>query len=175
MTIALNPPDYSPLTGTTIPLDTTILQKCFPQGVSTHGQRYLINRSTHAGFGRHPSHNTVPPSHLTYTQDVVELVFELVRRIEFPKCLSRFESVFACDNVPDLRAFTARTGTSGNVYELAFGRYERHDMAFLSMGDANIGAWTNARRYWNGDPSPTPQWEYLVELPVTLKALTATI
>lgn len=176
-TLTLRPPDYSsysPLSASNLPLDTTIFQTFFPQGISTQGQRYLINRGIDAGLAKHPNH-PLPLKRVAYIEDIVELVFELIRRIEFPNCLSRFQAMFACDNLPALRAFVARTGTGGKVYDLDFNRCEQHDMAFLELGATNIEAWTNARNYWNGYPSSAPQSEYLVELPVNLRSYVTTI
>lgn len=171
MQINLQPPNYARLG--TIPFDQSFLPARFPQGLSKHGQRYLINWPvlTNAVFA--VDDGTFESA--TYYVTTLEIVFELVRRLEFPNQLSRFQSMFACRTEADLRRFATQTGSQGTIYEIETDRFQVHDMALLRLGNAISHAWRNASNYWCGTASDTPLWECLIELPVNIGRRVGTI
>lgn len=84
-------------------------------------------------------------------------------------CLAHREAVFLCDNQQD-------TDNCGGQTEWLFGVVvegdaERHDLAWASEIECLLSnGWPSdspevknlARRYWTGDASEDPVWEYLV-------------
>jgi hypothetical protein len=166
----LRPPDYSPLGP--IPLDRSFLDAQFPKGLSNHGQRYLINWSLVTGSFMAINGALEP---VTYSATAIEVVFELVRRLEFPDCLSRFQAMFACQTEAELKRFAPQTGSRGTIYEIEVERFQIFDVAFLHLGNTISHAWLNARGYWSGAVSINPLWEYLMELPVTVGQQVGTV
>jgi hypothetical protein len=146
--LACGQPDYAPLGP--ILLDQSFLQVQFPQGLSNHGQRYLINRSMVTGKVL-PVNGT--PESVTYSSAAIEIVLELVRRLEFSDRLSRFQAMFACQTEPELRRFATQTGSHGTIYEVDADHFKVYDAALLTLGNTISHAWLNARGYWNGAAS----------------------
>jgi hypothetical protein len=159
MQFCLKPPDYKSLGP--IVLEHSFLQGLFSEGISTHGQRYLINRTVIAG-------NLPNNEAITYANSTVEIIFELVRRLEFPALTSRFQVMFACQSESDLRRFAAQTGSHGTIYAVEAYQFQVCDMALLTLGNTISHAWRNARQYWSGALSANPLLECLIKLPATL-------
>jgi hypothetical protein len=79
--------------------------------------------------------------------------------------------MFVCRSLDELQAFSRAYSAHGTIYEIVANRFQVSDMRFLSLGDTISHAWVNARNYWQGLGSanpPSPVWECLVELPVTI-------
>lgn len=163
--ISLRSPNYAPLLplGPARQLDSNFLAGQFPDGLSNHGQRYLINWSVAPGLV-----DTNMGESLTYSASTIELVFELVRRLEFPDSFSRFASFFGCRDEAELRTFAAKKNSTGTIYEVEVGEFQVRDMSLLDLGDTNSHAWLNARKYWSEADSGDPIWECLIKLPVTI-------
>jgi hypothetical protein len=163
--VSLKPPDYGHLGD--IPLDPAFLASEFPEGISTHGQRYLINWSM-AVKGHFLSEGTLLS--LIFAELAIELTVELVRRLEFSGRRSRFQGMFGCRDLDELKKFAEKTGSHGVIYEIEAGydQFEIYDMAFLDQGSTASHAWLNARRYWSKEASTDPRWECLIHLPVTI-------
>jgi P63C domain len=102
MRITLTPPDYAELRRANIRLDPGLLAKQFRDGLSMHGQRYLINWSV-SQKGSLLVGDTPQP--LIFSAPAIELVFELVRLVEFQNSFSRFQSFFGCRDLSELKKF----------------------------------------------------------------------
>lgn len=133
-------------------------------GLSHHGQKYLCSV-----LNRYSDKNSTD----------IELVFELIRQLYFPNCISRFQSIFCCPSIDDLQKFWWDIATSSYCSHIVTmsvpdGCYSKHDASFLNLGGHNGHCYSNlvsierAFHYWNGDMSSNPQIEYLVKLPVTI-------
>jgi hypothetical protein len=130
----------------------THVNSLFPQGVTSHGERYLLRAETPANG----------------VNSVIELLFEYVRRSQFPKCPSRFQSIFACKTIEEAEAFKNQHGTPDSlIWEVEASKGFRVDMKFLTLQGSLLILSYNAARYWEGLPSDAnPFWEFLLTPPV---------
>lgn len=93
--ITLLQPDYTQLIRAGIPLTPGMQNTGFPNGLSMHGQRYLINWSMKPLF---PVCNDGVRRSMIYSETAIEALFEQVRCHEFPNRPSRFQSIFGCED-----------------------------------------------------------------------------
>lgn len=126
-----------------------------PGGVSFHGELYLVRneRST------------------SVTDANTEIIFELVRRAKYPNRPSRYQSLYALDDLETARQFMDITGANGSpVYKVESEDSFRADMHLLDSRMSAIVKTYFANLYWQGLPHPAllPFWERLVPCPVTI-------
>ena len=110
----------------------------------------------------------------------IELVFELVRQRYFPGKPSRMTSLCAVDN-PEARGWKSLKADEKQLFEIiAPDDTPSFDGAFLHGGLAlNRDSFENwkidfsiselfdlAYAYWSGESTSSPQYEYLVQLPI---------
>ncbi|MCK9251086.1 MAG: DUF2441 domain-containing protein [Solirubrobacteraceae bacterium] len=134
-----------------------LLRDWFPDGVSRHGNYYFAQA-------------------LKMTPDqasslAVDLVFETVRRYEFPRLPSRMQTIFAVDSLEDAERFRVGRRPDDAPIFLVSGRVaHRANMYLTGLGNYGAGAIINARDYWSGEQGEVPDllWEYLLEPPVTV-------
>lgn len=139
------------------------LMRWYPDGLTRHGAQYLFEAN--GGSVSISSH--------------VELTFEAVRRLDYPAVPSRFQSLFACDDLETAQVFAReyQNGSPGdaNVWRVAHaGRRMRADMRLLTCGAQGIDVFTMAAAYWSGhqidrvrpDLGAQPFWEWLLVPPV---------
>jgi hypothetical protein len=125
------------------------------QGLSRHGHAYLVNLIIGT---------------FSISSYMVEIFWEYVRWREYPDKPSRFQSVFAWDDLERAIEFAKQAG-SGVVFEIENdGRYFVADMNLLRLDFDPDKQMNRARLYWEGRPGETdtlytPQWEYLVVPP----------
>jgi hypothetical protein len=129
------------------------LGRLFPDGLTTHGSRYM------AGFD--------PGAAPTW---FLESFLEAVRRAEFPARLSRMQSLFAFESIADAKSFigTYRDGQACAIYRVRGGIGHRANMSLLATntGPGAIG-FALARSYWLGEQGTRPPlWELLLRPPV---------
>ena len=124
----------------------------FPQGVTSHGERYLLRGETPA-MGVEP---------------IIEILFEYVRRSQFPLCPSRFQSFFACETLRDAEEFKKRYSKPENlIWEVDAKRAFKADLKLLTLKCSLLTLSYYANRYWSGLPSgDDPFWELLLIPPV---------
>ena len=135
-----------------------LIESWFPDGVAEHGNTYIF---------RLP--NMLPEKMvMEYPAFICESVFELIRQLQFPDRLSRFQSVFATDeeNLDEMIARIAQ-GTDYNVFELNCDKYEKYDMNWVKGNTFAVCSYA-ATRYWSGAVSDNPLFEYLVHPPVVV-------
>ncbi len=124
----------------------------FPDGVTNHGECYMLRGQTSA-MG---------------VNEVIELLVEYVRRSHFPSCPSRFQSIFAFQNIDQAMNFSKEYGISDSLIwkvesDVAF----KADMHLLTLQGSLLVLSYNAHRYWKGLSSGNnPVWEYLMVPPV---------
>jgi hypothetical protein len=161
--VTLRPPNYSSLSTACISIDLSFLPSLYPNGLSHHGQYYLIY------VGQHTRQQMLQSGeHLAKLSSVLEMYWELVRRAECPDKPSRFESFFAFKTPNEARAFGGRTGS---VYEVDANVWEEFDLNLLKQPTSLALRWTQIRQYWNHGASPNPLWECLVKPPVKILRL----
>lgn len=130
------------------------LDQAFPGGLTRFGREYLIERLF-----------------LTGTDDTgqeTDLIFELVRRLDFPDRPSRYTSIFASATVPEATGFReGHCGGQGTIWEVESGdEWFRADHELLDLSETPLDVWMRARRYWRGEASDAPRWELLLRPPV---------
>lgn len=128
------------------------VDQLFPQGVTSHGELYLLRGTTMA--------KGVSP--------IIELMFEYVRRSQFPSCPSRFQSLFAFGTLKDAERFKKEYGSPNSlIWEVEADKAFKADMKLLTLAGSLLVLSYNAHRYWNGVPSgDKPCWEFLLVPPV---------
>lgn len=136
----------------------SVLNAYFSNGLSVHGRQYSLQ-----------SYPFVQGA-LPFSQ-TIELVAELVRRLESPSCPSRMQSMFACETLTEAQAFRLEMRVPhGRIFEVDTSEFFRADMRFLNLG-ATFGSTINLmQKYWRGVASANPFWEFLLPGPVTVIA-----
>jgi hypothetical protein len=139
------------------------LDALLPEGVTQHGDQYIVSNS---------AAQTVNPN--------IELLYEYVRRAEFPSAPSRFQSAFAFEALQDAKGFRDAPvwGSPGaRIFEVETQtKPVQADMQCLTLEGSILMASHFAHRYWRGDSndlhafpgaSPlAPVWELLLTPPV---------
>ncbi|EAA7255178.1 DUF2441 domain-containing protein [Salmonella enterica subsp. enterica serovar Newport] len=127
--------------------------------IAEHGLRYLFPRRDLNGT------------------DLMELIVELVRRLQFPTKPSRYQSIFACDKIEDANYFRENHREHDGpqpIYEILVGdntNIHRGDMRLLDLNPSTDNAaivFTKAIWYWSGIASREPFWEYVIPLPAQI-------
>lgn len=134
-------------------------------GLSEHGRRY------HGQLGL-PMFGSVGwaghSAGVVSNELMIENFYELYRHTVHPGLPSRFQSLFAFTTITDAQGFAVKNG-GAPIWALsvpAGAMIHRGDMNCLHVGTYDFMMdW--ADKYWTGQPSPTPEWEVLLALPVT--------
>jgi hypothetical protein len=137
------------------------LKHYFPNGYSKHGFGYLTEPfkycSDESGHG------------LIRHVYAVELVFELIRRLQYPSLPSRYTSFFGFNRIENALAFrTSINHDACPIYKVEGHGHFKADMNLLLSGQNSIHTLSYANRYWNGEESENPTWEFLLTHPVTV-------
>ena len=135
-----------------------LVEELFTDGLTNHGKRYFLDECLVIKTDQGPA-KAVPNT------PAVELIVELVRRLEFPEALSRFEAVFAWKSIGEAQDFRNDYG-QGKILLVEGEAAGKYDMNQLYLGGTTVGSWLFARRYWSGVSGPTPRWEILLKPPV---------
>ena len=135
-----------------------LAEELFTDGLTYHGKKYFLDECLVIKTDQGPA-SAVP------NVPAVELIVELVRRLEFPEALSRFEAVFAWKSIKQAQEFCNDYG-QGKILLVEGEKVGKYDMNQLYLGGTTVGSWLFARRYWSGVAGPTPRWETLMKPPV---------
>ncbi|MGF1878095.1 DUF2441 domain-containing protein [Photobacterium frigidiphilum] len=126
----------------------------FPDGMSVHGEKYFLSNDSKG--------NIASPA--------IELLFEYVRKSDFPEVNSRFQSFFACETLDDARLFRNKFGdSSSRIFEIHSSNPSvKVNMNLLSNGSSTLVCSYFAQEYWMGHAGPdeNPFWEVLLSLPI---------
>lgn len=135
-----------------------VLNMLAPGGLSPHGLVYCTN-----------------PSALAADKSVaIDLSLELFRRSFFASKPSRYQSVFAWDNLEDAQAFREKLlpefpNCVINEVSTASDNIHRGDMSILANNTTNLVYTDILRLYWSSFTfRDDPLWEYVLPLPVTV-------
>ncbi|MDT0677297.1 hypothetical protein [Autumnicola musiva] len=135
------------------------IRKQYPDGIAKHGEIFLLNTFQSTG----------PNQGFTDNEFLIEMTFELVRKLKFPERNSRFTVSFGCLNLEDAKRLREITfDGEGEIFEVECDRYFKADMSFLRQGGSIIGMEIMAEKYWSGKSSGNPFWEVLMEYPVKI-------
>ncbi|MFA0190474.1 DUF2441 domain-containing protein [Vibrio lentus] len=132
----------------------------YPNGISRHGIYYLLtyNLLVH-------DNQTGQPLSLAPHIPVMEGIFELVRKQEFPERPSRMQSVFAWCTEDEAMTYRALNGNEVSIYEIESDEAFIADQNLLYLGTSIAGATEFARKYWSGERSNNFKPEAIIPLP----------
>lgn len=156
-----NPPDYSPTDAVGIPVDRSLIALKFPNGISQHGQYYLIYVAQNTGQVIQQTGEFAAKG-----SSALEMYWELVRQSEFPDKPSRFTRFFAFKKPEEVKAFAGNG--PGTIYEVEADIWEEFDFHWLKQGRCLAEQWSMAQAYWSKRPTNSPLWECLLEPPVKI-------
>lgn len=150
------------------------LSQMYPDGLSKHGYNYLYNPGPVMNDNSNESKALL-----------IGLVFELVRLSHFPDKPSRYQSLFACQHLSEVRQFRELLADEQKseqiriapIYEvITNGPVHRGDMRLLNSDCPVLELYRRAHLYWAGEAAPVkegekgdkPFWELLIPLPVVV-------
>ncbi|AWH87900.1 DUF2441 domain-containing protein [Limnobaculum parvum] len=151
------------------PEQAIFLNQIHPDGLSKHGYNYLYNP------GLSMEESSGESSSL-----MISLIFELVRRSYFPEKPSRYQSLFACQQLSEVKQFRKLLADernddgirSASIYEVITGETVHFgDMNLLNSECPILELYRRAHLYWSGIPlndGEEPFWEVLIPLPVLI-------
>ena len=168
------------------------LVELFPNGLSYHGLNYL-NCTVHVKTGI-DAYNwlnavDVDSSLKESSSKMLELDSELIRRVMFPQCQSRYTALFAVKSIEDFSFWpelVLPSGDTSNVkiveitvpddlprYDsnqlrggVSFNILEKENRKGFYFGYMPTGTYDQAVKNWSGAASDSPRWEYLIPLPI---------
>lgn len=130
------------------------VETLFPEGVSRHGEVHFLREDARA----------------LAINPMLELLFEHVRKGSFQTRPSRFQSMFAVDDLDLALEFREKYSTySAPIYRVSAEATFRGDMHLLNAGhSALVTSWL-AFQYWNGEAGTAqPFWEWILKHPVEI-------
>jgi hypothetical protein len=128
----------------------------FPEGVSAHVLNYIFSEV----------YNISECSIIKRSQ-MIEFIFEYVRKSYYPQRPSRFISFFAFDSIELAKNFRSEICNSqGNICEIESEESFGADMNLLRLEKLLLKADHLAHLYWKGETIGNPYWEYLLVPPV---------
>lgn len=134
----------------------------FPNGISRHGESYLSEKI----FYWHDNQNNL--DFIPYIPSI-ELVFEIIRRANYPSLPSRLQSIFAFETLEEALKFKSQySQVDCPIYIVEANKCIKRDMSLLKLGFNISGGITLAEKYWSAQQSENPEWEILLELPVKI-------
>lgn len=130
-----------------------IVDEWFPNGVSNHGDIYLLKGN----------------QKFSVASPQIELVFELLRRLEYPQIKSRYEArLFATGSVEQAKQFAVNYPNKGAIqlpmyWEVECDEFFKADMKLLTVATTSLGMIDLARKYWSVESFDNdPFWEYML-------------
>ncbi|EGT5654218.1 DUF2441 domain-containing protein [Citrobacter braakii] len=132
----------------------------FTKGVSQHGLTYSL-------------HNAFNMPDNPYGQSI-ELALELIRKDKFPEKPSRLQSMFACEDLDDVKHFrgSSLSRRSTPIFEVTTENYHRGDMNIFSVQCNMNEFYQRLYKYWSGETINAdgyePFWEIVIPLPTTI-------
>lgn len=127
------------------------VDELFINGLTRHGDSYFLKNSSTPGI----------------INSQIEILAEYVRRANFSSCPSRFQAVFASGSIADAEKFISIYG-GGAVWEVSCESYFKADMNLLKNGNSVLVHSYFLNKYWKGESSENPFWEFLLVSPVTV-------
>lgn len=138
----------------------SILTSWFPQGFTNHGGAYIA--AAWRGI----------PNQAIFVEQPLELIAELVRRLEFPAMPSRLQSLFACRSLSEAQAFRSQArAPHAKIFEVDSEVSFVGDMQLIHMGSSPASCLELVRKYWRGEASGSPTFEVLLSCPVRVLAV----
>lgn len=144
-----------------------LAKKHFPNGLSPHGLSMLCSRKTSA---------------TAFHELITEVIFELVRQLDYPDAPSRMTSLYASQTIEQAQKwrslwqknFGDMLGQTGeSLWEIEYNTNANlYDANFLNIMPEDEFSYTYAlefaHKYWQGSMSENPLPELLIPYPVTI-------
>ena len=147
-------------------IDNQEFQKCLElsgsfieDGLSSHGIHYFLNNGVGNG--------------VMSLSDVMDIIFEYERQLNYSDKLSRYKAFYALDK-DGVKKFIEKYNlqdTFYKIYEVESDYYESHNMTLIS-GSSHYTISAMAKCYWENLPDPfnrEPLTEYLLKYPIRTK------
>ena len=137
----------------------SMIMPYYNEGLSQHGIRYLLNNEL-------LNNNVMPLS------NVMEIVFEYERMLNYKDKISRYQAFFAFDN-NGVKKFIKQKNLSTSyykIYEVESDYFEAHNMNLIS-GSKHYDTAEMAKIYWENGDDPYGRDvlnEYLLKYPVRI-------
>lgn len=133
----------------------------FEDQLSSYGQKTFANRSFDNNAGNH----------------VYETIYELYRRSFFPMSISRLQAFYAVETLEDVLQWAKehqidkhRKNIKVHKVDTLDSRVQKYDASLLAGGSIEVlenfkgsSACTWAHKYWSGESSSNPKYEYLIQ------------
>lgn len=135
------------------------LSEFFPSGISYHGMQYLLDNNNFISSNY--------PEPLITLSPAIEIIYETIRRCEFPDKPSRMTCAYACLTIQDAQNYF--NDASLPIFEISTNK--KHfiaDSSLLKIGSNHLSTLVMARKYWSGSTSEDPQLEVLIECPAVI-------
>lgn len=180
-----------PLSSLSADMTSSPFLSCFSQGISYHGLNQLRDSCPYIE-GKPSATGELLLSPQSFSarkslvdEQIIEVVFELVRRAHFPDLPSRFTSLFAVNSLNEFSLWPELTNAERFPYQQVIeidvpDGIPCFDASFLQgglifdqqkgqyyMGFLPVAAVDFAFRYWSGHRSDHPRIEYLIPLPIS--------
>ena len=147
-------------------VDSFILRKMFPEGISYHGCHYLDESAQNI-------ENNSPSFY------ILEYELELIRTAYFPNLISRYQSFFALETLDNIKEWSGILNEDCTIWEVEFddNNYIKCDSNLLypalNIKDNQITFSANnsfqyGYAYWQGLSSKNPRYELLIKPPVKI-------
>ncbi|ELY1591600.1 DUF2441 domain-containing protein [Proteus mirabilis] len=135
------------------------LSEFFPSGISFHGMRYLLNNNNFVNSANEEPAIALSPA--------IEIIYETIRRSEYPEKPSRMTCAYACQTIDDAKNYFNEPDIP--IFEISTNnKWFIADSALLKIGHNHLSTLVMARKYWSGLISETPELEVLVECPAII-------
>lgn len=141
----------------------------WPDGLSSHGIHYLSDSGIYVDLHNGAINFDDINSH------IIELAAEYVRLALHHEYPSRFQCLFAVNEISDLEGWRQYFLDDPPVYEVLYEESTpAFDASFLKGGINSQGKFFSsailycAERYWNQEISDSPMKEILIQLPVSI-------
>lgn len=133
-----------------------LTQSYIGEGLSQHGVRYFLNGQT--------------DNNIMLLDNVMEIVFEYERLLNYSDKLSRHKAFYAFDKdgVLDFISKQNLNNSFYKIYEVESDYYEAHNMSLIS-GNSHLTMAAMAKCYWEGLEDPLKRktlTEYLLKYPI---------
>lgn len=131
----------------------------YKEGISNHGISYLLL-------------NPLKNNRVMELSNVMEIILEYERMLNYSDKLSRYQSFFAFDK-NGVKQFIDLKGldkSAISIYEVESEYYEKHNMNLIS-GDTNYNITAMSKLYWENKTDPYNRsvlYEYLLKFPINI-------
>jgi hypothetical protein len=162
-------------------LSIDLIKELFPDGVSLHGINYL--RDLYYPYGE-DFMTDIKSSNQIISMAITEYSFELIRRLKYSHIPSRFETLFALENLDDIKKWPELITNNYKIFEIKVNNTQvfKLDASSLLSGvylDQKICPqvegffaelnWRYSNKYWSSlDSKDMKKPELLIKLPVTI-------